>query len=133
VAPTAAPTAAAPAFRAVQRVTWETAVGATVVTVWTDGAVTEGRFSHLRLDGPPPREVVKLRGVASSTVPPRLEVATPELLQIRTGLHRLPTGDELHLVLDLGSPATRLVTATAAGDRLELRLVSRSAARPDSR
>jgi hypothetical protein len=122
--PPAAAAAGAAPFRAVERVTWERQAGATLVTVVTDGRIAPERFSQLRLEGRPPREVVKLHGVTRPLPQAHLAVASAEVLQIRAGFHPSPGGGELHLVFDLASPAARLAPAEIAGDQLRLRFVT---------
>lgn len=118
--PPAPPPAAAP-FRAVERITWERQGAATVVTVWTDGAVAAARFTSLRIDAGP-RVVVKLHGVERPFSPNLLPVGTPELRQIRVGYHVVPAGADLHLVFDLAAPEVALLAAEPTERGLRLRL-----------
>jgi hypothetical protein len=92
----------------------------TVVTIITNGAVPADAFSHFRLEGANPREVIRLRGVDDSFRRTSVAVSTPEVKQVRLGYHAKPDGNELHVVIDLASPRVKLVTATPVDNRLEL-------------
>lgn len=118
-----APTAAASRrFTAVERITWQAAGGETVVVIATDGAVTPADVQHLRLEQPEPREVVKVLGVSRSSVAARLQASTPELRQIRVGLHGEGSRGELHVVLDLSSPGVRILAVEAQGSTVRVHL-----------
>jgi len=96
----------------------------TVVTIVTNGSVPEGAFSHFRLEGGNPREVIRLRGVDDRYRRPSVPVSTGEVKQVRLGYHAKPEGNELHVVIDLASPRVKLLRATPVDNRLELLLAA---------
>jgi len=102
-------------------ITWVRRGDALSVTLVTDGVLGEDRWNHFRMDESPAREVVRLRGIREP-YRPAIPVDAPELRRIRTGHHRKPGGDELHVVLDLASPRVRLTEIEADGSRLRLTL-----------
>ena len=78
------------------------------------------------LIGPdPPRYLLRLRGIERPWRPPELQVGSPLVQRVRTGLHSTPRGPELHLVIDL---TTRAVEHSWAieGDALRVRLSPRA-------
>ena len=96
----------------------------TVVTIVTNGSVPADAFSHFRLEGPNPREVIRLRGVDDSYRRASVPVSTAEVKQVRLGYHARPDGNELHVVLDLASPRVKLLRSTPVDNRLELLLAA---------
>jgi hypothetical protein len=68
--------------------------------------------------------VVYLRGVAAGFPRSSIPVGTREVEQIRTGYHAKPSGNELHVVVDLSSPGVKLLRATAIDNRIELLFAS---------
>lgn len=102
-------------------ITWVRRGDALSVTLVTDGVLGEDRWNHFRMDESPAREVVRLRGIREP-YRPAIPVDAPELQRIRTGHHRKPGGDELHVVLDLASPRVHLTEIEADGSRLRLTL-----------
>lgn len=111
---TAAPAPATPSATAgatqAQRLTgieWresaETA-GATVLVLAGDGAFRTGSFSYSEIGGENPRVLVKLKGMASPYrgATPRAPQAGGALVRgVRTGFHVTPSGNEIHVVVDL--------------------------------
>lgn len=114
-----------PPATVLEDVTWRRQGDALVVTLTADGALLDERWDRFRMDQGTPREVVRIRGIRERHRP-SIPVAEPELLRIRTGLHRTARGDELHVVLDLGSPRVRLLDAETDGRRLHLTLFEAS-------
>lgn len=102
-------------------ITWRRQGETLVVTLRADGAFFDDRWDRFRMDEGTPREVIRIRGIRERHRP-SIEVDEPELLRIRTGLHRTARGDELHVVLDLASPRVRLVDADSDGRELRLTL-----------
>jgi molecular chaperone DnaK len=92
----------------------------TVVTIVTNGAVPPDAFSHFRLEGANPREVIRLRGVDDRYRRSSVAVSTAEVKQVRLGYHAKPEGNELHVVIDLTSPRVTLLRTTPVDNRLEL-------------
>ncbi len=76
-----------------------------------------------RLDAPPgPRAVLRIRRVASSTLPTRLEVDGPRISAVRSWLHDDLTPPELHVVADLASDDLVLLPVEVLGAEVTLRL-----------
>ncbi len=129
-APPTPPPAAAEAapltarFSALEKVTWEEGEGLTELILWLDGAIPEGSFERSRIEGKEPREVIKLRGAKGPVAAGRLEVDTPEVRRVRSGLHAAGASSELHVVLDLAAGA-RVLDARVEGRKLVLRVVFR--------
>jgi hypothetical protein len=122
----AAADAGAPAarFSTLEEIWGQRNAAGTMVTLVADGTVPQGSFTHSRLDGGRPREVVYLRGVAARFPRASVPVGTPEVAQVRTGFHVKPAGNELHVVVDLASPRVRLLRAVAIDNRIELLFAS---------
>jgi molecular chaperone DnaK len=107
VAPAPAPTASpdtGPALTQLDRITWEEAPGGTDVILWGNGAIPDESYTRARLDGNPPRELIRLSGIRRSFPQARVVVGTPEVLQVRAGYHPEAGRGELHVVLDLARP-----------------------------
>jgi uncharacterized protein (TIGR02266 family) len=122
-APELEPTPVSVAATALEDVTWRRRDGALVVTLTADAPLLEERWDRFRMDEGTPREVVRIRGIREG-FRPVVPVGEPELVRIRTGHHRTARGDELHVVLDLGSPNVRLTEAVTEGRRLHLTLTA---------
>jgi hypothetical protein len=78
------------------------------------------------LIGPdPPRYLLRLSGIERPWRPPALDVGSPLIQRVRTGLHSTPRGLELHVVLDL---STRQVEHSfeVEGEALRVRLRPRT-------
>jgi hypothetical protein len=112
-----------PRFTTIDEIWGQRRSGGTVVTLVANGAVPESALSSFRLEGANPRLVVRVRGVSAGFSRQVVDVGTPEVRQVRTGFHSRPEGNELHVVLDLASPAVRLVQATSQDNRVELLLL----------
>jgi uncharacterized protein (TIGR02266 family) len=84
---------------AIRDITWASVPGETIVVVSGDGTLAAQRVSHQRLGGGPPRELVKIAGIAIPYRYAEMAVDTPELRRIRTGHH--PESGEIYVVLDL--------------------------------
>jgi hypothetical protein len=98
--------------------------GETRVTVTLSGPIADSAISSFGL-ATPPRFVVRLRGVSGAGPyaggTPEL-AQTPELSQVRVGLHQGPGGvPETHVVFDLAALGTT-GTVSSSGSRLEVRL-----------
>ena len=61
--------------------------GGTDIILWGDGAIRAESFTRTRLDGNPPRELVRLSGIRRQFPQTRVTVGTPEVLQVRVGFH----------------------------------------------
>ena len=119
-APVVGPAAGSGRFSALEEIWGQRNAAGTMVTLVADGNVPQGSFTHARLDGGKPREVVYLRGVAEKFERATVAVGTPEVAQVRTGYHVKPGGNELHVVVDLASPQVKLIRAVAIDNRIEL-------------
>ena len=117
-----APTApAGPAVTAVERITFEQALGGTTVILWGNGAMRPESFKQIDVDSPP-RQVIQIRGVQRPFSPVRIPVGTPEVKQIRVGYHERPGGNELHVVIDLASARVKAARIEPDGQRLRIHL-----------
>jgi molecular chaperone DnaK len=111
-----------PALTAVDKITFEAAGGGTDVILWGNGAIPASVYTQSRLDGNPPRELFRLSGIRQQFAKARLVVGTPEVLQIRTGLHAGGRGSELHVVLDLAHPNVTVTQVESGPHRLRIHL-----------
>lgn len=106
----------------IERITWEESFGGTDVTLWGNGAIREEAYKRVRIGGDPPRELIRISGVDRPFPLPRVVVGTGDILQVRTGFHPSPEGNELHIVLDLAHPSVQVTRVEAAEGRLKLHL-----------
>jgi type IV pilus assembly protein PilZ len=102
-----------------EEVRWQRRGAGTLVVLVADGGFHEGSYSHFRLGGEVPRAVIRIRGVQHPFGRPSLAVQSPQVGQVRTGLH---PGNELHVVLDLAGPGVDLERVEAQGTSLLLYL-----------
>lgn len=113
-----------PAATAIERITFEQALGGTTVILWGNGAIRPESFKQIDVDSPP-REVIQIRGVLRPFAPTRIPVGTSEVKQIRVGYHEKPGGNELHIVIDLAGSGVRLARIEPDGQRLRIHLQAR--------
>jgi hypothetical protein len=106
----------------VTQITWQAADGGTRVTIRLDGPLTEARYRQSRLEYDEVKELIVLQGITEPYLESQIAVGTAEVRRIRTGYHRKPSGDELHVVLDLSTPQAKLTRIELRGDVLELQL-----------
>jgi molecular chaperone DnaK len=106
----------------VDKITFEAAAGGTDVILWGNGAIPASVYKQTRLDGNPPRELFRLSGIRQQFAKARLVAGTPEVLQIRTGLHAGAHGSELHVVLDLAHPNVTVTQVESGPHRLRIHL-----------
>ncbi|MCZ6726677.1 MAG: hypothetical protein O7A98_04905 [Acidobacteria bacterium] len=105
-----------------ERVTWWTVEGDTVVRLWLDGEVGAERLESFRVVTGAPRFVVKLTGIAGPIPRNAVPIGSPHVVQLRFGVHRSSDGRQLHAVVDLTSGEVELVGTVAADEAgLELR------------
>ncbi|HVT60941.1 MAG TPA: TIGR02266 family protein [Thermoanaerobaculia bacterium] len=114
--------AAGQALSGLDKITWESSGGGTDVVLWGNGNFPRGSYSHVRINGPAAREVIRLKGIERPFAMRRVEVKTPELFQVRTGFHPI---QQLHVVLDLANPAVAIEAITAQGHQLRIHLKPR--------
>jgi uncharacterized protein (TIGR02266 family) len=124
-APSAPATPTGPPLTAVRDITWEEAFGGTDVILWSDGAVRSEAYERTRIDGNPPRELIRLKGIERPFPKSRVVVGSAEVLQVRVGYHPRPGGNELHIVLDLAHPDVTVTRVEEGEDRLRIHLQRR--------
>ena len=107
-----------PAATAVEKITFEPAFGGTDILLWGNGALRSRSYTRSRIDGNPPRELIRITGIKRPFPSPRVVVGTPEVLQVRTGIH----GSELHVVLDLAGPKVTVTRVEEGENRLRIHL-----------
>jgi uncharacterized protein (TIGR02266 family) len=93
------PRRAAPMSR-LTGISWELVPGGTVLTLAGDGVPDASWIHSSGIGGDHPRRLIRLLGVVGE--PGRVEVASAELIRVRTGYHQRGEG-ELHVVLDLAT------------------------------
>lgn len=109
-----------PAITRLEDIKFNQAAGGTEIVLLGNGAIRAESFTRTRIDGNPPRELIRLSGIRGQFSKTRVVVGTPEVLQVRVGYH--PDKGELHVVLDLARPNV-VVTAVEPGQsRLLIRL-----------
>ncbi|HKV07795.1 MAG TPA: hypothetical protein VJ725_06645, partial [Thermoanaerobaculia bacterium] len=123
VAEPAKPTGPPASF--VSKITWEEALGGTDVILWGNGAIRSDRFTRSRIDGNPPRELIRLTGIDRAYPGTRVVVGTGDVLQVRVGYHPKAGGNELHVVLDLAHPTVAVTRVEEGEDRLKIHLERR--------
>lgn len=111
----------------IETITWRRAGGGTVVTIDLDGRLAEDRVVHDRLSWATDREQLKITGIVEPVTPSELMVGTPDLLELRSGLHAAATGSELRLVFDFGARASEIAEIRYSEDRLEILVRARRA------
>ena len=121
-APSEPPKPTGPPLTAVRDITWEEAFGGTDVILWGDGAVRSEAYERTRIDGNPPRELIRLKGIERPFPKSRVVVGSAEVLQVRVGYHPRPGGSELHIVLDLAHPDVAVTRVEEGEDRLRIHL-----------
>jgi hypothetical protein len=102
-------------------VTWRSTGEGTVLTLRFDGELDAERVTHDPLGWAPDREQVVVAAISSPYRLGAIDVRSPELTRIRTGVHPSDRGgSELRLVFDLGSPRAGIATVRTLGDRVEI-------------
>jgi hypothetical protein len=111
-----------PAFSRLLDISWRSVPGGLEVVFTTDGTIPEKRWRHFRLSGDTPREVVRILGVKKPFGRTQIQVGAPGLRQIRVGYHKKSRGNELHVVMDMGSPSAKISRVWSAGSQLMVRV-----------
>jgi uncharacterized protein (TIGR02266 family) len=106
----------------IQKITWKQDPNGTEVVLWADGPWQRQDWAPFRIDADPPRELIKVFGIRRPFATARLVVGTHQLLQVRTGYHVAPKGNELHVVLDLAGFGVEVTGIEAEGERLHIHL-----------
>ena len=128
-APAPAPVAepdTGPALTVLERVTWERAAGGTDILLWGNGSIPPEIYKRARIEGNPPRELIRLSGVRSPQPQARVVVGTAEVLQVRMGYHPEAGKGELHVVLDLAHPAVAITAIEQEPHRLRIHVQRRT-------
>ncbi len=123
VAEVAAATAAAAAatpLSEIEKITWQQSAEGTEVVLWGNGAFRRQDYSHYRVDGDPPRVLIKVHGIHRPFAEARLVVGTRQVRQVRTGYHDEKGGNELHVVLDLAGFGVEVTGMQEDADRLRI-------------
>jgi hypothetical protein len=107
------------------QVTWERVAGGTDIVLWGNGAIPPEAYRRARIDGNPPRELIRLSGVQGVHRQARVVVGTAEVLQIRMGFHPEAGRGELHVVLDLAHPTVAVTGIAQEPHRLRIHLQRR--------
>jgi hypothetical protein len=94
------------------------ASGATVVRITANGEFTPDGYLHFHMTGPPPREVVRLRGIQMRYRPYTTPVDDANVVQIRAGHHPEYQPPELHVVCDLASDEVTITGFEIRGQEL---------------
>ncbi|HEV8581795.1 MAG TPA: TIGR02266 family protein [Thermoanaerobaculia bacterium] len=114
-----------PALTRLDQITWERVSGGTDVLLWGNGAISPETYKRSRIEGNPPRELIRLSGVQAAHRQDRVVAGTAELLQIRMGYHPEAGRGELHVVLDLAHPTVAVTGMVQEPHRLRIRLQRR--------
>ena len=88
----------------------------------SSSAIRAESFTRTRLDGNPPRELIRISGIRRQFPQARVVVGIPEVLQIRVGYHPDKGRGELHVVLDLARPNVVVAGVEPGENRLRIRL-----------
>ncbi len=97
----------------------------TDVVLIGDGPIRSDRFEHASFGQ---RELIKVLKISWPYPRRVIEVGTAEIDRIRTGFHVRPSGNELHIVLDLSGPDISIREVRAEGRKLRLWIGSSSLA-----
>lgn len=122
VSPPATPTPQGPVLTRLDRVTSERTAGGTDILLWGNGEIPPETYKRSRIEGNPPRELIRLSGVRGAQPQTRVLVGSAEVLQIRTGYHPEAGSGELHVVLDLAHPAVTVTGIEQEPHRLRIHL-----------
>jgi len=114
----AAPAASADPMTSVVGITARKVPEGTLITVTADGAVVTGRYRYAQIGSGSPRLLLRMLGVQKGSHPDALTVGTDQVQRIRTGYHPASTNQDLHIVLDLASPAVVVDRVEARGNQL---------------
>ena len=128
--PAAPPVAPAPAPDAPRAgrltgIEWREAgatAGGTELVLAGDGTFVTGSFSYSEIGGENPRVLIKLKGMESPYRGPAPRGAGPLVRGVRTGFHVTPTGNEIHVVVDLARGGVKVSGLAPANAGLTLTL-----------
>jgi len=112
---------AGPALTALEKVTFEQAFGGTDIVLQGNGTIRPEAYDESRM-GDPPRELIRLFGIARAYPVAKVAVGTSEVKQVRMGFHEKPGGNELHVVIDLAGPGVKVTRIEAKDNQLRIHL-----------
>ncbi len=112
---------ASPAVTVLNRITFEQAAGGTDLILWGNGAIRAESYEASPV-GNPPRELVKIYGIAKAFAPTVIPVGTGEVKQVRTGFHEKPGRNELHVVIDLAATGVKVTRIESKDNQLRIHL-----------
>ncbi|MFN7943364.1 MAG: PilZ domain-containing protein [Thermoanaerobaculia bacterium] len=115
---------ALPRATGIDAIDWTEATGITIVTVSGDGPFADGTVHYYEIGGDSPRILVKVQSVGRAFGKGTLTVGTAAVRTIRNAAHPSPGGGEVHIVIDLATPAPRLVGVEIAGSRIVVKLAA---------
>ena len=96
--------------------------GGTELVLAGDGTFVTGSFSYSEIGGENPRVLIKLKGMQSPYRGPAPRGAGPLVRGVRTGFHVTPTGNEIHVVVDLARGGVKVSGLAPANAGLTLTL-----------
>jgi uncharacterized protein (TIGR02266 family) len=111
-----------PVLTRLERVTSERTADGTDILLWGNGEIPSATYARERIEGNPPRELLRLSGVRGAQAQTRVSVGTAEVLQVRTGYHPELGDGELHVVLDLAHPSVAVTGIEQEPRRLRIHL-----------
>ncbi len=91
----------------------------TVIRIRANGSLEDGILSMETLSSPP-RVLVRVRGITATYRPYTIDAMTPEVAQIRSGLHEERRPSELWVVVDLAEPDVAVAGVSIGSDQAEL-------------
>ncbi len=107
------------------RITWRSEEGDTVVTLRFDRSPAAERIESLSVATGEPRYVVKIAGI-TGRVPSQVPIDSEHVRQLRFGKHRMAGGMELHVVADLVAASVEFIEPVEFdGSAMHLRFASR--------
>jgi uncharacterized protein (TIGR02266 family) len=122
VQPQPAPVEVPPASR-IESITWDATGATTRVTVRGDGTLRPDRVAVIPMDSPP-RVLIRIRHITTRYESYVLEVGSPQVTTIRTGLHPELSPPALYVVCDLAAGSVRAVDSSFDGSTLTVTLGS---------
>ena len=91
----------------------------TVIRIRANGSLEDGILSMETLSSPP-RVLVRVRGITNTYRPYTIDAMTPEVAQIRSGLHEERRPSELWVVVDLAEADVAVAGVSIGRDLAEL-------------
>ncbi len=91
----------------------------TVIRIRANGSLEDGILSMETLSSPP-RVLIRVRGITSTYRPYTIDAMTPEVTQVRSGLHEERRPSELWIVIDLVEADVAVAGVSIGRDQAEL-------------